>query len=371
MEFWLHFPAGPLSEVVPEAQDIERDGWDGIAFEDTQNLSPDPFARMALGASATSRIGLSTNVSNPVTRHPAALSTAISTIHGISGGRAVLGIGRGDSALAHLGLSPMPVSDFERSLRVIRTYLRGDEVDYQDLEPWSHHAPTLRENRPGEDRESPRSSRIHWLQNSDLEPPKIDVSATGPRVIKIGAILADRVTFAVGASHVPLTWSIATARAARAAAGLDPQGLPLGAFMTIFPSEDLEAGRRFAAPFVAGMARFAAFNGKAVIPLAEPQKQVIESMASHYNMNRHGQSGAQTSQLTPEFIDDAAVLGPAEKCVQRLVELFDLGLDRVVLSVGTPFEGSGRELDDAYRRLVDEVIPQVRAVTSSPRTRTG
>ena len=49
-----------------------------------------------------------TGVTNPATRHPAALATAIATVQEESGGRAILGIGRGDTALFHLGRTPMP-----------------------------------------------------------------------------------------------------------------------------------------------------------------------------------------------------------------------------------------------------------------------
>ena len=62
---------------------------------------------MALGARVTDRLRFMTGVTNPATRHPAALATAIATVQEVSGGRAILGIGRGDTALFHLGRQPM------------------------------------------------------------------------------------------------------------------------------------------------------------------------------------------------------------------------------------------------------------------------
>lgn len=36
---------------------VEEDGWDGMLFTDTQNLSMDVFGSLYLAASATSRLG--------------------------------------------------------------------------------------------------------------------------------------------------------------------------------------------------------------------------------------------------------------------------------------------------------------------------
>ncbi|MEI7874695.1 MAG: LLM class flavin-dependent oxidoreductase [Alphaproteobacteria bacterium] len=99
------------------AQEIEAAGWDGMLVVDSQNLSGDPYVSLALAATVTTRIGLGTGVTNSVTRHAAATATAIASVNRISNGRAVLGIGRGDSALAHLGRAPARLAQFERYLR--------------------------------------------------------------------------------------------------------------------------------------------------------------------------------------------------------------------------------------------------------------
>ena len=94
----------------------EGDGWDGLALTDSQNLAADTFAALAVAARVTRRITLATGATNPATRHPAVVASAIATIQVESGGRAWLGIARGDSALAYLGRKPQPLADFERAL---------------------------------------------------------------------------------------------------------------------------------------------------------------------------------------------------------------------------------------------------------------
>src|SRR3954469_22508840 len=105
VEFWLGtFPTVGRAREVAEL--AEGDGWDGLAFTDSQNLHGDTFAQLALAAQATRRLLLATGATNPATRHPAVVASAIATIQAESGGRAVLGIARGDSALAYVGRPP-------------------------------------------------------------------------------------------------------------------------------------------------------------------------------------------------------------------------------------------------------------------------
>src|SRR6266851_5715658 len=93
----------------------ERDGWDGLAFTDSQNLGGDSFAALAIAAQCTYQITLATGATNPVTRHPAVIASAIATVHVESGGRAWLGIARGDSAM---GISAVNRSRWNSSARL-------------------------------------------------------------------------------------------------------------------------------------------------------------------------------------------------------------------------------------------------------------
>ena len=98
----------------------------GCWSSNSQNLSGDPYVALAMAATATKRIGLGTGVTNNVTRLAAVTACSIASIQRLSGGRAVLGIGRGGSALAHLGRAPSRLAPFERYLRQLQAYLRGE-----------------------------------------------------------------------------------------------------------------------------------------------------------------------------------------------------------------------------------------------------
>src|SRR5438067_1549384 len=110
VEFWTTGIAH-AQVAARAAERAEAAGFDGMVVVDSQNLSGDPYVALTLAAGATEHLKLGTGVTNTSTRHPAATAAGIASVHVVSGGRAHLGIGRGDSALAHLGFAPAPVAE--------------------------------------------------------------------------------------------------------------------------------------------------------------------------------------------------------------------------------------------------------------------
>ena len=129
VEFWR--AGGSMSATSMEAaRKVEAEGWDGQMFMDSQSLGADPYLMMGAWAVATERLKLSTGVTNPLTRHPVVTAAAAASLQSLSQGRAVLGIGRGDSALAYLGHAPASLSVFRRTLQDLQTLLSGGEVSF-------------------------------------------------------------------------------------------------------------------------------------------------------------------------------------------------------------------------------------------------
>src|SRR6266566_5090554 len=181
-EVWTTGIAWP-GAVERAAARAEGAGFDGLAVVDSQNLAGDPWVGLALAARETGRLRLGTAVTNPVTRHPAVTAAAAVTLQVASAGRFVLGIGRGDSALAHLGRAPASVATFERYLAVLQAYLRGEEVEFDDLGFHEGVAPPVDTLGLAN---APRSSCLHFLP-ADLPKVPVEVAATGPRVLATAA----------------------------------------------------------------------------------------------------------------------------------------------------------------------------------------
>jgi 5,10-methylenetetrahydromethanopterin reductase len=339
------------------ARRAEAEGWDGIAFGDSQNLAADTYVELALAAAATTTVSLGTAVTNPVTRHPAITAGAIASIHGESGGRAVLGIGRGDSALAHLGLAPAPVDYFAEYLERVQGYLRGEEVPFAVEGDGGGRIASADALGMGE---APSGSRLQWLPAGLAKVP-VDVYASGPRMIELAARRADRLTLAVGADPNRVAWGLDVARRARsvpAGAGADLDDV--GVFLPIVVHPDRAAARQMIAGGVASVARFSVMHGTVTGPVDDTRRAQLEAVHDAYDMTHHYAHGsAQAAAVADELIDDFGVAGPVDYCVERLQRLVELGISRIVVQAGVA-GGDPVELQAARRRLVEEVLPAVR-----------
>lgn len=347
LELWTsglaHAAVAPRAAARAEAQ-----GWDGLTVVDSQNLSGDPFVGLALAARETSALRLGTGVSNPSTRHPAAAAAAIASVHLASGGRAVFGVGRGDSALAHLGTAPAPVEVLERFVRATRAYLGRQAVPFADLEPFQASAPSI-DVLGLADR--PVDSRLHWLPR-DLPAVPVEVAATGPRVLAVAGRCADRTLLAVGADPGRVAWAAEQTRAAGATR--------TGAFVNVVAHPDVEVARALGAGGLTTFARFSAMDGKVRAPIDERSRRVLEEVHGAYDMHHHTRAGSpQSTRLTPEFVDAFGIVGPADHCTRRLTALVDLGIDKLIVTPPS-IDADREEAIRAVRIFVDEVMPAVR-----------
>ena len=144
MEFW-HFGVPSITGVEDLAQKCEQLGFDGLTLTDSQNLSNETYITLALAARATSTLMLGPGVTNPLTRHAALTASAIATLQQVSEGRAVLGIGRGDSSLFNIGHKPVSPSVFQNYIETLQVYLSGRSLDANGYE-----------------------SQLKWLENTNI-----------------------------------------------------------------------------------------------------------------------------------------------------------------------------------------------------------
>ncbi|MFV0257622.1 MAG: LLM class flavin-dependent oxidoreductase [Acidimicrobiales bacterium] len=354
-ELWTTGVASPR-RVAGHAAAAEAAGWDGLVVVDSQNLSGDCYVALTMAAQATERLRLGTGVTNPVTRHPAVTAAAIGSVHAVSDGRAVLGIGRGDSALAHLGRAPASPAALEHYVAVLQRYLAGDEVPFDELGFAERVAPPVDTLALAH---APDASRVAWLPGRRAKVP-VEVAATGPKVLAAAARTADRVLLALGADPERVAWGIDAVRSARAAAGLDPDGIAIGSYVNVVAHPDLAEARALARGGLSTFARFSVMHGKVASPAGDEVTKVLEQVHHDYDMTEHTRTGsAQADLLTDGFVDSMAIVGSPEHCVDRLSALIDLGVSKL-LFVG-PSAGSDPAEAERSRRLVEhEVLPALR-----------
>ncbi len=309
-------------------------GFRSLVFADTQCLTPEVWSQLMLAASATERIEIGTGVTNPVSRDPSVTASAALGLQLASGGRAVLGIGRGDSSMAKIGRRPAPPDDFDLYLQRLRAYLAGEEVE--------------REGHP---------SRIEWLDDIEVPPVPIEVAATGPKVIEIAARRADRICFAVGADTERLGGCIARARSAAEAAGRDPDALRFGAFVNCVIHPDREVAREAIRGGLSAFAHFSGFHGMDIESLPEGTRAAARHLRSNYDMANHGAAaGAHAQALDGEFIHRFGIAGPFDEAIARFQEIREVGIDFVRVVPGSrdmPREVAGASIQ-ALAKVVGE-----------------
>jgi 5,10-methylenetetrahydromethanopterin reductase len=261
------------------------------------------------------------------------------TVQEESGGRFVLGIGRGDTALFHLGRPPRPVARFVELTTEVQTYLAGGTVDCDGF-----------------------PSRLEFLDRVTQPKVPLDVACSGPRLLEFAARTAERVTLAVGADPDRVRWALDVVAAAATAAGRDPATIDVGAYVTVGCHPDVEQARAMIAGSVAAFAHFSAMPGSTGAGLAEGDRDVVATVGARYDSRQHLSNQAPHADLPAGFVDRFAVVGPPERCVERLLELAALGVGRVVVT--GPGFGADRDAAHVARQLlVDEVLPAIRAVT--------
>ena len=266
-----------------------------------------------LVAAETERIEIGTGVTNPVSRDPAVTASAALGLQVASGGRVVLGIGRGDSSMAKIGRRPAPPAEFEIYVERLRAYLDGEEVE--------------REGSP---------SRIEWLDECEVARVPIEVAATGPKVIDIAARRADQICFAVGADPERLAQCMTSARAAAEAAGRDPATLRLGAFVNCVIHDDPAVAREAIRGGLSVFAHFSGFAGMDIDSLPEGVRDAAQHLRTGYDMANHAVAGGEHAQaLDAEFIHRFGIAGPPGEATSRFAELRDTGLDFVRIVPGS------------------------------------
>ncbi|ODU07656.1 MAG: hypothetical protein ABS81_00765 [Pseudonocardia sp. SCN 72-86] len=351
MECWTLLACAPRV-ASRDAVEAEKEGWDGVVLADSQNLAAEVLVEMAYCLARTDYLKVAPGVANPVTRHPAVLAGALASLQAESGGRAVLGLGRGDSSLAHIGHAPAPVAVFERYLTALQGYLRGEEVPFDAAFAPAGMTPVDALGLGT----APTGSSLRWLRPSQPKVP-VDVAATGPRVIDLAARLADAVTFAVGADPRRIGWAVGRARAARAAAGLDPDGMTFGAYVNIVVHDDVEIAHELVAGGLASTSRFAVMHGSVTGGASGQDVDVLEALHRSYDMNQHGTPAAtHNGALGVEFTHRNAIVGPADHCLARLANLRDQGIRRFQFM--EPFDRRG-QAGKAHQALVRDVVPEV------------
>ncbi|MBI4299305.1 MAG: LLM class flavin-dependent oxidoreductase [Chloroflexi bacterium] len=114
---------------VESAKLAEQHGFENFWLIDSTDAHSDYCPWAGLVAVNTSRIRIGPGVTNPLTRHPRVTANHMLTIHELSKGRAVLGLGAGSNATRTLGWQPARHSVMREATEVIRNKFKEKKAD--------------------------------------------------------------------------------------------------------------------------------------------------------------------------------------------------------------------------------------------------
>jgi len=127
-------PDGPA--LAGLAQRVEDLGFDALVMPDAPGYAPSVFPGLAWVAANTTRLQVGTHVLNNEIRHPLNVAREAATVHALSGGRFILGMGTGrdrDGAdIRPFGIRVDPpgkrVTRLEASVAIIKDLFAGNTV---------------------------------------------------------------------------------------------------------------------------------------------------------------------------------------------------------------------------------------------------
>ena len=122
MDFGCVFFANP--EAYKDAALAEKMGFTHGWLYDSQMLGSDVYAALALCAVNTRRLIIGPGVTNPLSRIAPVTACAMATINALAPGRAVLGIGTGNTARRTLGMPAARVDQLREHIEICRGLLK-------------------------------------------------------------------------------------------------------------------------------------------------------------------------------------------------------------------------------------------------------
>ena len=293
----------PPARSVALTRQAEAAGFDYGWVFDSHVLWQEPYPLLTLMAANTERMRFGTCVTNPAVRDVTVTASALATLNLISGGRMVLGIGRGDSSRRVLGKRPTTLADLEEATLKIKTLVGGGEVTHDE-----------------------QQVQFPWSDGTTLP---IWIAAYGPKALHLTGRIADGVILQFADPSL-IKWCMGFLHEGARAAGRDPKSIKVMAAAPVWVSDDLVVARDHVRWFPALVSNHVvdliSRYDPATLP---PELTAYVSNRAGYDYLHHAEVGSNNANfVTDEVVDRFCIVGPVEEHTRRLQELADIGVDQ-------------------------------------------
>ena len=303
----------------------EQLGFDAMGVSDIQSLYRETWTSLGLVSGALERVPVGPWITNPLTRHPSVVASALATLDDARPGRVHLGIGTGDSAVFNIGLTPARLAELRAYVVAVRSLLEDGRAEYQ-----------------GE------TSLLSWAAPRQIP---IYVAAHGARSLELAGEIGDGVVAGTGVApeRVERVLSLIDAGARRSGRTVDDLEVWFQTTVTVstLGEEALEL-----APLGTGRqvgARHGRGHVAPLFPLPAEVSRRLEQVAlsASADVSQHGTADRTVLRGYAQAVRDAGVrehllaagvAGTPDECVDRLEAAARAGVGNVWLHMPGYFD---------------------------------
>ena len=322
-------------EAYQDVMLAEKRGFSHAWLYDSQMLASDVYAALALCAANTETIKLGPGVTNPASRIAPMTACSIASINALAPGRAILGIGTGNTARRTLGMPAARLSQMREHVEVCRGLLAGKTVPYQE----------------GERRRmikflNPKTGAI----NIQKKIP-IYIAASGPKSLELAGEIADGVILFGAVSPSLIDFVMSHVRAGAERAGRNPKriyALCMTAFHLTKPGEQLETlkVRKAVGPFVTSSSNIYAFSSPdpSLLPAPlrddlvafkeayrEPEGSIETRHLKLYSGYLQGLKKEHVPLVTEKMIRATTLTGTRDEVIESIQAMKKAGINQVAI----------------------------------------
>ena len=296
-------------ELKEYAETAERCGYESLWVTE-RYFHEETFSMLGFLAAVTHDIKLGVGVVNPFTRNPALTAMSAATLDRISGGRFLLGLGRSDSWVVQYRMG-IPYRDPRASLKetveTVRALLSGSPVTSEGGQF------------------NLANVGLATLPVQDRLP--IYLAAIGPRALRLAGAVADGVLLNAYTPTTYISYAVDEVRRAARETGRDPADVDIACMLVVRPTDDPAA-------------MLESLKSRVVRLLDEPHVGEILLEKGGYDpsilpalresVNQDGGRDA-VSLISDDMVDSFYVVGPPERCKERIEEYRRVGVDLPLL----------------------------------------
>ncbi len=320
-------PDSAIEKVVNFIKLAEDAGFHYAWITDHYN-NRNVYVTLTVAALQTSKINLGPGITNPYVINPAWTASAIASLHEVSGGRAVLGIGPGDKATFNtLGIEwQKPLTAVREAVATIRRLLRGELVKSKG-QVFKY-----------------AGAKLSYRPQGEIP---IYIGAQGPKMLRLAGEIGDGVL--INASHPrDFEYAIKMIKEGAEKANRDIKSIDVAAYTCFSISEDYEVAKEKAKQVVAFIV---AGSPPQVLERHGISPDVADIIRGHIAKGPKGFVDAFNA-VTDEMVDAFAIYGRPEDVVEKINQLLKVGVTQVV--VGSPI---GPKKKNAIRLIKEKVFP--------------